>query len=1624
MNNSVDQARKDILDKLKALVNKKLPPKQVKLIDEFIDQYYINVSLDDLIERTIADLYGAMLSHWNLAYQRNPGECKIRVYNPHFEQDGWQSTHTIVEVATDDMPFLVDSMRMEINRQGFSIHFTAHLGNMRVKRDAKGQVTEILPDDAPKKEGGVEALIYMEIDRESDQATLSELKDGLQKVLADVQVSVEDWRKMRERMEECIADLDRNPPPFEAADIAESKDFLHWLIDDHFTFLGCRDYKLSADGKMLQIVSGSGLGVLRDESKSKAERPIASLPPAARELAFAPQVLVISKTNTKATVHRSVYTDYIGVKLFNKKGEVCGERRFIGLYTSTAYHSHPKDIPLLRRKVDIVMESSKLPLKGHSGKALLDILASLPRDDLFQATPEELTDLAIGVLHIQERQRIRLFVRKDTYQRFVSCLVYVPRERFNTELRHAMEEVLMHAFSGLEIGFSTLFSESALARVHFLIRTDPKKELHYDVKEIESELIEVARSWKDELRTALTEYYGEERGTDLVHKYINAFPASYRDTFTVRTAVYDIEHIEKLSATHTLEMSFYHPIDDVEAPLRFKLFQANEPIVLSDVLPVLENLGLRVIDEWPQEIIFKDGSRIWINDFGMKPASGEVVDVNAVKDLFQDAFRHIWQGEAASDGFNRLVIGAQLTWREAVLLRAYTKYLRQIGFPFSQPYVEKAVARNAHIARMLVDLFKLYFDPNKQKESAAAIPALEKSLHEALDAVVNLDEDRILRHLLEVIRATLRTNYFQRDAQEQVKPWISFKLNPNRIADLPLPRPLYEIFVYSSRVEGIHLRAAKVARGGLRWSDRREDFRTEILGLMKAQQVKNAVIVPAGAKGGFVCKQLPIDGTREAVMKEVVSCYQTFIRGLLDLTDNLVNGNVVPPQDVVRYDEDDPYLVVAADKGTATFSDIANAISAEYQFWLGDAFASGGSAGYDHKKMGITARGAWESVKRHFRTLGMDPAKDDFTVVGIGDMSGDVFGNGMLLSHHIKLVAAFNHEHIFLDPTPDPAKSFEERKRLFDLPRSSWADYDAKLISQGGGVFKRSLKSIPLSPEVKALLELKQDSIEPDALIRACLTSKVDLLWNGGIGTYVKATQERHVDVGDRTNDALRVNGGQLNCRIVAEGGNLGFTQLGRVEYALNNGLIYTDFIDNSAGVDCSDHEVNCKILLNAIVTNGDLTLKQRNQLLAEMTDEVAELVLYDNYSQTRIISLSVSRAPQDLELYRRYLGELERAGKIDRALEFLPDEKAISERKALGKGFTSPEIAILLAYTKIVVKASLLQSDVIEDPYLMRALELAFPKPLREKYRAQMEHHSLRREIIATQISNAMINDMGITFVYRLQNETGSDLDSIVRAYSIARSVLSLSELTKLIDALGSEISPEVSYQLMWQVSRLIRRASRWFLRNRKNQLNNIAGTIERFKQGIAELNGQLPKLLLGEEREDWDKSLQMYRDAGVPETSAIRMAGVDTEYALLDIIEAAIEHNLKVKDVAAIYFSIGHQFEFAWLRAQIIKLPVESHWDTLARVSLLDDIDTQQRQLTVSLLQEMGTNNSDAGLLDKWMNQHKVFTVRWQQLLADLRSAGELKFMMFSVVVRELIALVKENGVVSKKAKIKTTI
>ncbi len=1614
MSQSNVDTREEIFSKLISNLQKKYTAKQAKLIGEFIQLFYLQVPLDDLLEHEIMDLYGAALSYWGFMQNRAAGETKIRVYNPQYEQHGWQSTHTIVELSIDDMPFLVDSLRMEINRQGISTHLMVNFGGLKLMRDANRHVVEILPRDTTNTDAITEAVIHIEIDRQSDNAILEALQKNLEHVIDDVRFAVKDWAAMRQRVEDVLKDVENNPPPVNEAELSETKDFLRWIKDDHFTFLGCRDYTLSHQQNrlVLSLVPGSGLGVLTDEEHSKIIRPLTSLPPEAQKLVLSKdRILILAKTNTQATIHRAVYTDYIGVKQFSPEGEIIGERRFIGLYTSAAYNSNPKHIPFLRHKVAQIINRSGFPPNGHAGKELLNVLETMPRDDLFQASVDELFEISMGIVQLQERRKIRLFARKDVYGRFISCLVFVPRDRFNSELRIAMQNILQKSFNALEISFNTYFSESILARIHFFIRINPQRHVTFDVKEIEAKLVEVSRTWNDDLHDNLVENYGEEKGIILFNKYTDAFPAGYRADFLPRSAVYDIAHIEQLSSENDLGMSFYKPIDEAGEMLRFKLFRAVQTIPLSDVLPILENMGLRMIGERPYELNFDHENAVWINDFGMVYTLNNQLNVEEVKDIFQEAFASIWFGLTENDGFNRLVLGAKLTHRETSILRAYAKYMRQTGFMFSQVYIEEALWHNPDIAKKLVNIFKLKFDPDQSEDAIKEIAQIEESVQHDLENVTSLDEDRIIRRYLQLIHATLRTNYFQLDDNGKAKTYISLKLNSMAIPELPLPKPLYEIFVYSRRFEGVHLRSSKVARGGIRWSDRREDFRTEILGLMKAQKVKNAVIVPSGAKGGFFPKCITPDMTREEVMTEGIDCYKIFISGLLDISDNLNQGKIVKPENTICFDDDDPYLVVAADKGTATFSDIANSISLEYKFWLGDAFASGGSSGYDHKKMGITARGAWESVKRNFRELNMDVQIADFTVVGIGDMSGDVFGNGMLRSKHIKLVAAFDHRDIFLDPNPDPAISFAERERLFNLPRSSWQDYNKELITKGGGVYKRTEKSIPLSPEVKIALGIEDfpdAKIVPNDLIRMILKANVDLLWNGGIGTYIKASYETHADVGDRANDFIRVNGNELRCKVIGEGGNLGCTQLSRIEYSLNGGLCFTDFIDNSAGVDCSDHEVNIKILLNGIVDSGDMTEKQRNTLLAKMTDEVGNLVLQDNYNQTIAISVATLHANRHTELYRRYLNEQERKNLIDRELEFLPSDKTLLDRKTHGVGLTRPEIAVLLAYSKINLKAEILQTDLPEDPYLGKMLENEFPAILNQDYPEQMRKHSLRREIIATQISNSLVNEMGVSFIHRLQDETGATVGEIVTSHAVASRIFGTAELQKLIANLHHQIPAVKQNEMLLQVKRLIRRTARWLIRNRRLELG-IEKTLQNFAPSAEKLAAIIPDIMSGGTKEYLDALTAEFVLSGLPESLARRIAASRAMYAALNIIDVSIQYNFDVVETAKIYFEIGSRLDLVWFRDQLNISSMEEYWDSLARAALRDDLDIEQKSLTVSIMHFESSATDYNEKINQWMEQHQPLIARWEKIVASLRSSASLDFIMFFVAVRELSDLTR---------------
>ncbi len=1604
MDASIEALRSERINAVLALAAARVPPEQHALLESFGREHLRQLDADDLEARSPEDLLGAVLSNWQAGAKREAGRVTVRVISPNMGDHGWASRHSVIDIVNDDMPFLVDSVTMEINRQGLTLHLITH-PIFAVQRDAAGQLQSLRPradaPDAPR-----ESWMHIEVDRLVDPQQRAELAAGLERVLGDARAAVEDWKAMVACLNEAMHELGRAPGVVPDAVRDESRAFLQWLADDHFTLLGYRQHDLvSEQGQdALRLVPGSGLGVLRESAEEKLSASFSALPEPARALAHAPSPpLVVTKANTRATVHRAGYSDYVGVKRYNAQGQVIGEHRFIGLFTSSAYASRVAETPLLRGKVEAIISRAGLPPGGHRAKTLVHVLETYPRDDLFQISDDELYETALGILALGERQRLRLFVRKDPFDRYFSCLVFVPRETYSTDLRVKFQRILMANFDGQSAEFDVTLSDAVLARIHFTIRTTPGQVPDYDRRELEAKLAAAARRWDDDLRDTLIDAEGEARGMALYKQWGGALPLAYRERVSPRAAVPDVRKLAALSAEQPLGLALYRPLGAGPGTLGFKVYRLGDPIVLSDSLPMLEHMGVRVFGESSYRLHAGQGDQaISLHDFELQAQVAEDIEPETLARLFEDCFARVFTGEVENDDFNRLVLLAGLSAQEIVVLRAYAKYLKQIGFALSQQTIETTLTRHPRIARMLVGLFKLRFDPTGHDAEGAR--AQVNGIEQALEKVSNLSEDRVLRQLLALVQATLRTNFWRTGVGHSGEPgprrgFLSFKFDSARVPGLPEPRPLYEISVYSPRFEGIHLRGGRVARGGLRWSDRPEDFRTEVLGLVKAQMVKNTVIVPVGSKGGFVLKKAPPSSDREAFMKEGVACYQDYLRGLLDLTDNLKAGQVVPPPQVVRMDGDDTYLVVAADKGTATFSDYANAISAEYGHWLGDAFASGGSVGYDHKGMGITARGAWESVKRHFREMGVDTQATDFTVVGVGDMSGDVFGNGMLLSRHIRLLAAFDHRHIFIDPNPDAAASFAERDRLFKLPRSSWVDYDAKLISDGGGVWARSEKSIPISPQARAALGLEADKLTPTELLSAILKAPVDLLYNGGIGTYVKAASETHADVGDRANDALRVNGAELRCKVVAEGGNLGFTQRGRIEAALAGVRLNTDAIDNSAGVDTSDHEVNIKILLGLAISDGEMTEKQRNTLLPQMTDDVASLVLRDNYFQTQSLSIAGRQALRLVDQQARFIRYLEKAGQLNRAIEFLPSDDQLAERKAKGLGLTTPERAVLLAYSKMWLSDELLASDLPEDPWIGTALARYFPALLREQFAAYIPRHPLKREIIVTHVLNSMVNRVGSTFVHRLTEATGATAPQIVRAYLATREVFGYVPLWQKIEALDNQVSDPVQAEMVMDLGRLITRATTWFLRSKRLE-EPMEQLVKRFIPAVEVLCQRLvPESRASERVAGWAR-------AGVPADLAQRVGISDGLFTALDVAEIAELAKRGLEETAEVHFQLGQRLSLGRLRQQISALATDGYWQSTAKVALGDDLAGLQRAITLDVMNR--GSGEPAQLLGAWETRNRVELERAQRLLSELADAKSADLAMLSVSLRELRNLV----------------
>jgi glutamate dehydrogenase len=1628
----------------------------------YLGSYYRHVAAEDLVSAGPSRLAAVAVEHARLAATRPQGRALVQVSGAGACM-ALAEHQAVIDIVTDDMPFLVDSITVELARQGLDSYHIIH-PQLLVRRDLTGVLHEVV---GPLHASGhshdhiVESWTHIEIDTSSG-VSLTKIEQDLQRILLDVRVAVEDYSKMADAALVLAGQLEGEGPMAPAETVA----LLRWLADNHFTFLGYREYDLveGPDGMALVPVPGTGLGILRHDKRGSAS--FAALPPEVRAHAKDPQRLILTKANSRSTVHRSAYLDYVAVKRVDPAGEVTGEYRFLGLYTHAAYHESITRIPVLRRKLANVLDLAGVPADSHDGQDLTEILEGYPREELFQISGEELTPIALGVLRLRTRRQTRLFLRKDIYGRYMSCLVYLPRDRYTTAVRLRVQKILREALHGTAVEYSATVGESPVARLHVVVRVDPAAGQglpEVDAVELEAEVAAAVRSWDEDLAAEASRRLGEGPAKELLAICGDEIPETYKTDVPAAYAVNDLMRVQSLLRSgEDVDFDLWEaegyvggkPAEGGEHRVwRLTIYRIGTPITLTDVLPRLQHMGVEVVDEHPYEFTCTSSATpFWIYDFGLRlsgmgPDTGQagttavreatpgtgVADRRAlfeasessepphpgpVKTLFEDALAALWRGKIEDDGFNALVLDAHLTWRQIAVLRAYAKYLRQAGIPFSQRYIERVLCANVAVTKLLVRLFESRFEPAREAGEAERAEAITEEIRSLLDEVAVLDHDRILRSYLGVILATLRTNYFRHDAPPGglavpgEPPYLVVKLDAAAVPELPDPRPRFELFVYSPRLEAVHLRFAPVARGGLRWSDRREDFRTEILGLAKAQEVKNSVIVPSGAKGGFVCKQLPDPVDREAYQAEVLACYKTFIRAMLDVTDNLADGRVLPPPDVVRHDGDDPYLVVAADKGTATFSDTANEIAGAYGFWLGDAFASGGSAGYDHKGMGITARGAWESVRFHLATLGIDTDANDFTVAGIGDMSGDVFGNGMLLSRHIKLVAAFDHRHIFIDPDPDPESSFAVRRRLFGMPRSSWADHDPELISPGGGVWPRTAKSVPLSPQARQVLGLEDTvhALPPDQVISAILAAPVDLLWNGGIGTYIKASGETHSDAGDRANDAVRIDASQLRAKVVAEGGNLGLTQAARIEYALAGGLVNTDFIDNSAGVDTSDHEVNIKILLQSRVSRGELTSGARAELLHAMTDEVAELVLQQNYQQNRALAAAREQSAQMLHVHARYLRRLEREQRIRRRLDSLPGEKEIAGRRSAGLGLTVPEFAVLLAQAKISAVQEVLDSALPDDPFLRRVLTAYFPAPLRADYAAEMDSHALRREIITTEVVNDMVNRSGTTFLFRTNEETGASVADISRAWLVAREVFDMPGFWQQVEALDGRADAGPQIALLLEGRKLTERAVRWLLANRRAPFD-LQATIDFLIEGVRGVSAGLPKLLADRDLAGFHERQAAFVSRGVPAELADRAAAMVPVFSAFDIMEAAVHTGREITETAEIYFELAERLQISRLRDQIIALPRDDRWNTVARGTVRDDLYAAHAALVRDVLTVSAPGTTEERLAS-WVARNAPAVQRTTETLAEIWETDRFSLATLSVAVRAIRSLVAASG------------
>ena len=1552
---------------------------------ELVEAYHQHVLTEELTKRRPEDVRGALLSHLALGRRRLPGQILVAGFTPQVDTHGWATGNTVVQVVTDDTVFIVDSVTAELDRQHQSVRLLIH-PQLTVERDQGGLIAGL--DGA----GIAESWLHIELPRIHDPNVLEVLVARLRFILTEVSTAVADWEPMLHRAAEISRSLSEGPAAIPEAERQQVQALLDWLVEDHFLFLGYRLYRYDREADVLDQVPGSGLGLMRGDSGTARRELHGAVAAKAGER----QLLIITKANARSLVHRSAYLDYIGIKTVGADGEIDGEHRFIGLFTSNVYQASVRSIPFTAAKVNRVVQRSGFARNSHSGKRLIGVLEAYPRDEVFQGDVEYLTNVATRIVASRYQRQTQLFVRPDVYGRFTSCLVLLPRDRYNTDVRLRTQDILMRSFQGTSVDYTARVDDSALAMVHYVIRHDATDSPPVvDIGEVQDWLRDAVQTWDSRWEAAMTAEFGELDAARLITRWGAKLDEAYKAMCSPRRAAADVRQIEDL--THGVQAS----LSEVAAKpqeRRLRLY-CDRALGLTEVLPLLLDFGLTVTDERTHRLVAQDGTVHHILDFGVAAKNEDWWPPQGEETHFLSAFLAAWERRCESDGLNQLIGTIRLTWRQVVVLRMITAYLRQT-MHYSMGSFVSALVENPSIARQLVELFELRFRPDGPADAGEREQGLADAVVAALADVPSLDHDRMIQAFLTVIRAGERTNFYQLDDTGSA---IAFKLDPQRVPHLPAPLPLVETWIYSPRLEGVHLRFGKVARGGLRWSDRRDDFRTEVLGLVKAQMVKNAVIVPTGAKGGFYPKGLPDpQRNRVAWLDQGRRAYREFVGSLLSLADNRVQGRTVGPENVVRHDGEDSYLVVAADKGTAAFSDLANEVSAEHGFWLGDAFASGGSAGYDHKGMGITARGAWESVKRHFLERGLDPQNAGITVVGVGDMSGDVFGNGMLSSEHIALVAAFDHRHVFIDPHPDPATSFAERRRLFGLPYSSWADYDASLISDGGGVFPRSAKAIAVTPQMREALGLGgAERLTPTEMIRAILTAPVDLLWNGGIGTYVKASAESHGDIGDRANDAVRVDAARLRCRVVGEGGNLGVSQLGRVEAAQKGIGINTDAIDNSAGVDCSDHEVNIKILLGILVAEGRMTGRQRDELLRSMTDDVAARVLRTNYEQNVLLSNARHLGDEMLGSHERLMSWLEEHRGLDRALEALPSTTELERRTKEGRGLTSPEFSVLVAYTKMALKDALLASGVPDDPWFEAELAEYFPAPL-HGFTEALRTHPLRREIIANRIANSVVNRGGITFAHRAVEESGAGLAEVAKAFVIAREVFDLHGFVTAVEELDGVVPTPRQCEIYVEFRRLLDRTVRYLLA-RRPQTAEIGTEIGRYRETVQYLSLDIACCYDEAGLARFRERVRGYVDEGVPATLATRVAALLDSVAFLGVVDLAPQIETDPDLLARGYLHMAEVIHLDDLLDMLAKLPSENRWDAVAKAALRQDVYRLALELTSEAL-SLGEDDDAAERIDQWAERHTAPLAALRATFGDLRDDSVTGLGQMWVLVRDL--------------------